>query len=202
MNLHTLGDFIFNVLNILVIIFFSVLLSAFTFSIFIFPLITAILITVRNTFIYNKGYFYKTFFSTIIYVVKNYYKAGLLFYIIFLVFSAIGYYAIFTPVPMFFIFSSFIFSSLFFVLITVSGGICTLKKMKTSELITNAILISIKFKSFILSMLVITYFLIFLYLKINILFFILSIIVYVLLISYIMEYGIVVNFKSEEIKSE
>lgn len=195
MNFYNLGELLFNIINTIIILFISIILSLLTASFLFFPLITAILITLQNTFIYNKGYFYKTFFKTILFVLKNYFKTSLLFYLIFLIINFLFAFAVFYSVPMFFKFSIFILSSLFFILIIMSASICTLKITKTDELLANSILISIKHINFTLSILAITFLLIYIFLNSTILVFVVCFVVYIVLITYIIEYGIIKNYK-------
>ncbi len=195
MNFYNLGELLFNIINTIIILFISIILSLLTASFLFFPLITAILITLQNTFIYNKGYFYKTFFKTILFVLKNYFKTSLLFYLIFLIINFLFAFAVFYSVPMFFKFSIFILSSLFFILIIMSASICTLKITKTDELLANSILISIKHINFTLSILAITFLLIYIFLNSTILVFVVYFVVYIVLITYIIEYGIIKNYK-------
>ncbi len=198
MNFNTVGDLIFNFLNTLVIIFFSAIFCLLTFSIFLFPLIVGIIVTIQDTFIYNKGYFYKTFFKTTLFVTKKYFISTLIFYLFFLIISYLCYITIFTTVPIFFTFSVVVFSSIFFTLLIISANISTLKIMKTSELFSNAILIAIKYKNFVFSILAITFLLLYIFLNTNILFFVIAFVTYIIIISYILEYGIIKNYRENK----
>ncbi len=194
MNLDAVGNFIFHFFNFLVLLTLSIIFCTFTFSLFFFPIIVAIIVTVQNNFILNKGYFYKTFFSTFMFVTKKYFKTCLMFYILLLLLSFLLFFALTNPITPFFIFGLGLLSSVLYCILLVSANICTIQNMSTPELLAQTILVIKKHYSFVLSILVITFGMIYIFLHSNLLTFIVLSTICVFIIPFILYYGITRNY--------
>ncbi len=197
MNFNVIGNAIFNFFNLLLLLSLSIIFCVLSFSLFYFPITVGIIVTIQDTFIHNKNYFYKTFFNTIKYVLKNYLKTSILFYVLLLVYSFLLYFATTNAVTPLYIFSTSFIGILLFCLMLVSANICILKNTKTVELISNAILIMKRHFPFIFVIIILTLLLIYLFIKISSLYLIIAFILYLFAIAYILEYGIITNYRED-----
>lgn len=197
MNFNTIGNLIFDFFNVLVIILFSIIVCILTFSIFYFPLLSAIIVTIQDHFIYHKSYFYKTFFKTFLYVTKKYFRAIILFDFLFLLINFLIYFNLVNPVPLMFTIGLVISFSVFYSILLVSANICTLEQLTTKELISKSTLLIKKHINFIFVILVLTFALIYLFLHIAILYFIFCLVAYVIVVSLVLEYGIIINYRPD-----